>query len=114
MCIRDSGNINMRGGNEKTKYFASVGYMRQGGPFKTERWDEYNYDNEQRLDRFTYRANIDMQINKTLKGWLNLSGYLQDKNDPIIYGNVNAAASTGSYYFLQLAALTYYTAISIP
>lgn len=96
-------NLNMRGGNAKTKYFTSVGYMRQGGPFKTERWDEYNYDNEQRLDRFTYRANIDMKLNKTLKGWLNISGYLQDKNDPIIYGAVANAASTASYYFLALA-----------
>jgi TonB-linked SusC/RagA family outer membrane protein len=52
-------DVNLRGGNEKTKYFASWGYMRQGGPFKTERWAEYNYDNSERLDRFTYRANID-------------------------------------------------------
>ncbi len=98
------GNVNIRGGSKKTKYFASVGYMRQGGPFKTERWDEYNYDNEQRLDRFTYRANIDMQITPTLRGWLNLSGYLQDKNDPIIFGADATSATTASFYYLQLAS----------
>lgn len=108
------GNVNIRGGNQKTKYFASVGYMNQGGPFKTERWDEYNYDNEQKVDRFTYRANIDMQITNSLKGWLNLSGYLQDKNDPIVYGNVDDAASTGSYYYLLLAGFTDIPSISFP
>ncbi len=100
------GNVNIRGGSEKTKYFVSLGYVSQGGPFKTERWDEYNYDNEERLDRFTYRANIDMQINKTLKAWMNLSGSLQDKNDPIIFGANAASATTASYYYLQLAAYT--------
>src|SRR5690606_27195039 len=80
------GNLNIRGGSDKTKYFASVGYMRQGGPFKSDRWEEYNYDPTQRLDRFNYRANVEMQVNNTLKAWLNLSGYLQDKNDPIILG----------------------------
>lgn len=99
-------NVNMRGGTKKTKYFASLGYTRQGGPFKTERWDEYGYDNEQRLDRFTYRANIDMQITPTLKGWMNLSGYLQDKNDPIIRGDQPSAATTASWYYVLLAGFT--------
>ncbi|MGQ1783610.1 SusC/RagA family TonB-linked outer membrane protein [Saccharicrinis sp. GN24d3] len=97
------GNVNMSGGTKKTKYFASLGYTRQGGPFKTERWDEYNYDNEQRLDRFTYRANFSTQITPTLKGWMNLSGSLQDKNDPIIRGDQPSAATTASWYYVLLA-----------
>lgn len=94
------GNVNIRGGNKRTKYFASVGYTRQGGPFKTERWDEYNYDNEERLDRFTYRANIDMDVTESLKVWMNLSGSLQDKNDPLIHLN-----NEKSHYFLLMAKL---------
>ncbi len=105
-------DVNLRGGNEKTKYFASWGYMRQGGPFKTEKWNEYNYDNSERVDRFTYRANIDMQITKSLKGWMNLSGYLQDKNDPIVYGGIADAATTASYYYLLLAEFTDIPSIS--
>ncbi len=103
------GNINIRGGNERTKYFASIGYISQGGPFKTERWDEYNYDNEERLDRFTYRANIDMQITPSLKTWLNLSGSLQDKNDPMIYLN-----NTTSYYYMLMAVLIDVPSVSYP
>jgi len=108
-----TNQVNIRGGNETTKYFASVGYMHQGGPFKTERWSEYNYDNSEHLDRFTYRANIDMQITKTLKGWVNLSGYLQDKNDPIVYGGIADAATTGDYYYLLLAEFTDFPSISM-
>ena len=97
-----TNQVNIRGGNETTKYYASVGYMHQGGPFKTERNPDYNYDNAQYLNRFTYRANLDMQITKTLKGWVNLSGYLQDKNDPMLFSQAVDAASTGDYYSLLL------------
>jgi TonB-linked SusC/RagA family outer membrane protein len=99
-------NVNVQGGTEKTKYFASAGYMSQGGPFKTVPNEEYGYDNSQRLDRFTYRANIDMQITKSLKGWMNLSGYLQDKNDPMVRGDLQAAATGAeSSYFRLIAKL---------
>lgn len=107
-------NVNMSGGTKKTKYFTSVGYMKQGGPFKTERWDEYNYDNEQRLNRFTFRANIDMKINNTLRGWLNLNGYLQDVNDPIVLGQNASSATTGRFYFIQMAAFSDIPSISYP
>ena len=107
-------NFNIRGGNEKTKYFVSAGYLRQAGPFKTEKWSEYNYDNAEKLDRFNYRSNIDIQINKSLKAWLNLSGYLSDKNDPIVYGEVASAAQKGSYYYLLLANMADVPAISYP
>lgn len=99
-------NVNVQGGTEKTKYFASVGYMSQGGPFKTVPNTEFGYDNSQRLDRFTYRANIDMQITKSLKAWMNLSGYLQDKNDPMIRGDLqDAATGVESSYFRMIAKM---------
>ncbi len=107
-------NLNVRGGTETTKYYASLGYMRQGGPFKTERWDEYNYDNSQRLDRFTFRANVNTKVNNNLDVWLNLSGHLQDKNDPTIYGNVDDAISTGSYYYMLMAAFIDMNALAFP
>ena len=99
-------NVNIQGGTEKTKYFASVGYMSQGGPFKTVPNTEYGYDNSQMLNRFNYRANIDMQITKQLKAWLNLSGYLQDKKDPMIRGDIaDAATGAESSYFRLIAKM---------
>jgi len=97
-----TNQVNIRGGNETTKFFASVGYMHQGGPFKTERNPEYNYDNAQYLNRFTYRANLDMKITKNLKAWVNLAGYLQDKNDPMLF-SAGSNGTTGDYYYLLLA-----------
>ncbi len=98
------GNVNMQGGTEKTKFFTSLGFMKQGGPFKTTRWPAYNYDNSQHLNRFTYRANVDMQITNTLKGWLNLSGYLQDKNDPMIRGDLPQAGNGSESEYFRLMA----------
>ena len=100
-------NINLRGGNERTKYFTSVGYMSQGGPFKTVPNQEFGYDNSQRLDRFTYRTNIDMQITKSLKGWMNLSGHLQDKKDPVIRGDLPTAhtGQQSSYFYIMARML---------
>jgi len=97
-------NVNVQGGTEKTKYFTSVGYMSQGGPFNTVPNEEYGYDNSQRLNRFTYRANIDMQITKSLKGWMNLSGFLQDKNDPMIRGDLPGAATGAESSYFRLIA----------
>ena len=97
-----TSQVNIRGGNETTKYYASVGYMHQGGPFKTERNPEYDYDNAQYLNRFTYRANLDMKITKTLKAWVNLAGYLQDKNDPMLF-SAGSNGTTGDFYYLLLA-----------
>lgn len=107
-------NVNIRGGNETTKYFVSAGYMHQGGPFKTSTNNAFGYDPAERLNRFNYRANIEMQINKSLKGWINLSGSLQDKNDPIIKGDVAASASTGNMYTDLLSAFDDIPSISAP
>ena len=47
-----------------------------------------------------------MQITKSLKGWMNLSGYLQDKNDPMVRGDLQAAATGAeSSYFRLIAKL---------
>ncbi|WP_319503369.1 TonB-dependent receptor [uncultured Draconibacterium sp.] len=106
-------SVNMRGGTKKTKYFASMGYTGQTGPFKTEGWDEYNFKNSQRLDRFNYRANVDLQINDLLKVYLNLSGYLQDKHDPTVNGSSSGSINTyGANYSTLMAQFTDIPSIS--
>ena len=98
--------VNIRGGSDKVKYFTSIGYMDQGGPFNTDgNTGAYDYDNDQRLNRLNYRANFDIQVNKTLKAWMNLSGFLQDKNDPVING-FSAGNTFDSNYFTMMALFT--------
>ena len=58
-------NITVQGGSEKTRYFASFGYLGQNGNI-----DNFNYD------RYNIRTNIESQLAKNFKFNLGLSGVL--------------------------------------
>ncbi|MDD3038000.1 TonB-dependent receptor [Bacteroides sp.] len=64
-------NISASGGTEKTKYFASLGYMDQEGTLKNTSFTRYNV-----------RANLDIQVAKNLKFTTNISGYRLDRDWP--------------------------------
>ncbi len=66
-------NVSVDGGSEKVKYFFNVGYMKQNGAYKT---GSMNYD------RWNFRSNVDAQITKRLKSSVQLSGYMDEKNQP--------------------------------
>ncbi len=93
-------NLNVSGAAKAAKYFVNAGLFNQGGQFKTETNDAY--DSSFKLNRYNFRSNIDLQINKNLKAFLNVAGYLEKQNSP--FGV--APASTGqngqspSYYIL--------------
>lgn len=80
-------NVNVSGGSEKMKYFATIGYLHQNGAFKTEKFNEYDYDPTSKADRFNFRSNFDIEITNSLKMFLNVSGYMQKKNDPVLVPN---------------------------
>ncbi len=69
-------NVNISGGSEKMKYFTTVGYLHQDGLFKTEKFDEYNYDPASKANRVNFRSNFDIDVNKNLRMFLNVSGYM--------------------------------------
>lgn len=77
-------NVNVSGGNDKMRYFTTVGYLFQEGIFKTEKFDEYDYDPTSKANRVNFRSNFDIDITSSLKMFLNISGYMQKKNDPVI------------------------------
>ncbi len=77
-------NVNISGGNDKMRYFTTVGYLFQEGIFKTEKFSEYDYDPTSKASRVNFRSNFDIDVNKSLKLFLNVSGYMQKKNDPVI------------------------------
>jgi TonB-linked SusC/RagA family outer membrane protein len=64
-------NVSASGGTERTKYFASVGYMDQNGTLKKTSFKRYNV-----------RANLDVEVMKNLRFITNLSGYRSDINWP--------------------------------
>lgn len=64
-------NISSSGGNDKLRYFASVGYMNQHGNISAYTYEKYNL-----------RANIHSQVNKDLTLKLTVAGGTDRKNNP--------------------------------
>ncbi|MFC3562643.1 SusC/RagA family TonB-linked outer membrane protein [Pedobacter jamesrossensis] len=73
-------NLNVSGASKSMKYFINAGYLSQGGQFNTEKG--LNYDPSFALDRYNFRSNIDVQLNSSLKAFLNVAGYLEKQNMP--------------------------------
>lgn len=68
-----SHNLSVSGGNEKTQYFMSLGYMYQEGFFRS---GDLNYD------KYNLTSNITTEITKGLKLELNISGMIDHQNNP--------------------------------
>lgn len=81
-------NVSAYGGSSVVKYYANVGYTHQGDPYKVEEADRYNP--ARRLDRFNFRTNMDVKMNKYLSAFMNLSGQVQR--------NGSSTSSTGDIY----------------
>lgn len=66
-------NLNVSGGSENTSYFLSMGITDQGGFFKS---GDLNYK------KYNLRSNVTSKITKNLTVDVNLSGTLEQKNQP--------------------------------
>ncbi len=73
---RTSHNISASGGNEKYKFFASLGYLKENGNLD-------RFDNS----RYNLRANINAKITKNLTFDLGVSGRVSDKHEPYLSAN---------------------------
>lgn len=98
-------NVNMSGGSNKMRYFTTVGYLSQEGIFKTEKFSEYNYDPKSKANRVNFRSNFDIDLTESLKMFLNVSGYMQKKNDPVIVPNNSAYLSDVAAYSVLITSL---------
>lgn len=98
-------NVNVSGGSEKMRYFTTVGYLHQNGAFKTEKFNEYDYDPTSKADRVNFRSNFDIDITNSLKMFLNVSGYMQKKNDPVLVPNNEAYLNDLNAYSVLMSAL---------
>lgn len=81
-------NLNISGGTQKVKYFVDAGYLHQGGNLNTESKSQLGYDPAAKMDRFSFRSNLDYQITKSLSALINLGSYIEQVNMPNadIYG----------------------------
>ena len=69
-------NVNATGGNEKIKYFVSLGNYQQDGNVKNFNFNRYNL-----------RSNIDAEIAKNLELSFNISGRVEERKTPGYSGN---------------------------
>jgi TonB-linked SusC/RagA family outer membrane protein len=98
-------NANVSGGTEKMRYFTTVGYLYQEGIFKTEKFSEYDYDPTSKANRVNFRSNFDISLNSNLDMFLNVSGFMQKKNDPVIVPNNSSYLSDVNGYSIVIGAL---------
>lgn len=80
-------NLNVSGAGKAVKYFINAGYLNQGGQFRIE--DNLPYDPSFHLNRYNFRSNIDIQLSKSLKTFLNLAGYVEKENSPVNINELN-------------------------
>jgi TonB-linked SusC/RagA family outer membrane protein len=66
-------NLNISGAGKSVKYFVNAGLLDQDGQFKTEKG--LKYDPKFNLKRYNFRSNVDIQVTKNLKTFLNIAGY---------------------------------------
>lgn len=98
-------NVNVSGGTDKMRYFTTVGTLSQEGIFKTEKFSEYDYDPKSKANRVNFRSNFDIELSKSLKMFLNVSGFMQKKNDPVIVPNNRAYLDDVSGYSIVIGSL---------
>ncbi|MHB1179456.1 MAG: SusC/RagA family TonB-linked outer membrane protein, partial [Daejeonella sp.] len=72
---------------KNVKYFVNAGHLSQGGQFNIEKG--LKYDPSFFMKRYNFRSNIDIQLNKTLKAFLNVAGYLEKQNSPFSVNGSN-------------------------
>lgn len=82
-------NMNVNGGTDKVSYFVNGGYLHQGGNLNTQPKSVLGYDPSAKMDRYSFRANLDYKVTNSLKSFLNIGSYIEQVNMPAawLYGN---------------------------
>ena len=89
-------NVTVQGGNEKSRYFASFGYLGQEGNI-----DNFNYN------RYNVRTNIESELAQNFKFNLGLSGVMTNRHTPAFTsGGTDANSYVGEAGWLSVANQT--------
>lgn len=83
---QSKANINVSGGNDDVRYFASIGVLSQDGLFKTFATDyDYNFS----FQRYNFRTNLDIDVTKTTKIGVTIGGQVGVRNEPRTNSGIN-------------------------
>jgi TonB-linked SusC/RagA family outer membrane protein len=88
-------NLTLNGKGSNIGYFVNVGFLNQNGQWNIDP-SVTAYDPAQYMRRYNFRSNIDASLNKnkTLKTFLNVSGYLERVNGPFVEARFNNSTAT--------------------
>lgn len=78
-------NVNIAGGTDKVKYFASIGYFSQGGINLTEKY--YDINTQSAYNRYNFRSNFDINPFHNLKISINLAGQMGSSRSVYVWGD---------------------------
>lgn len=88
--LTTTNNVDISGGNDRLKYFISLGQLWQDGDikdFKTPSiYEKDNINNNYYYKRYNFRSNLDVSATKTLTLKLDISGNYDERNTPSIGG----------------------------
>ena len=73
-------NVNISGGSDFARVFASLSYMNDGDIINTQKHELF--DPTYKYDRFNYRFNIDLDLTKTTLLSVDAGGYIGTRNSP--------------------------------
>ncbi|MDR1154022.1 MAG: TonB-dependent receptor [Bacteroidales bacterium] len=94
-ALQTQNNINISGGGNNIKYFASLGYFSQDGMFK--KFDSEFHQNFT-YNRYNYRTNFDIQATKSTKLKVSIGGVSGNRTEPRNTESQNAIATFRNIY----------------
>lgn len=84
--MQTKNNINISGGNEKVRYFISLGMFYQNGVLK--QLPNQTYDNNYRYNRYNFRTNLDFKLTSTTNMKFNIGGVMGKSQEPRVIEDV--------------------------
>lgn len=79
------GTVNISGGGKISKYFVSIGYTKDTGILKVDKRNSFNNNIDSRT--YTARANVDINVTRTTKLGVRISGNFDDYTGPLNGGS---------------------------
>lgn len=79
--LQTQHNINITGGTERVKYFASVGAFTQQGLYNNTNFID-GFNTQVRYNRYNFRTNFDFKVTERLNVQLNVSDQVEDQKGP--------------------------------
>ncbi len=102
-------NASITGGTKKISYFVNTNYLHQGGNLNTESKSAFGYDPSSKMDRYSFRANLDYKVADSFRAFLNLGSYIELVNMPSAGGNIYGGNTT-----LMISDIMYQAQTELP